>query len=148
MPALFATVTERVAVAVKPFWVTVNVIVCGPSLPFRVSHETYIAVPSTAFEAIVVPSTCTIICLVWVELAVVLTEMVRRPLTVAPLAGDEIVAVNGAFVGSGLDVVFETVTERVAVPVPPAESVTVAVSTRVPLALLVVFQLNVGFVPE
>jgi len=145
---LFATVTDRVAVAVDPFWVTVSVIVWGPSLNFRVSHETHIAVPSSEFEASVVPSTRTVICLFWVDDAVVLTAMLRLPFTVAPLTGDEIVAEKGAFVvGSGLDVVFETVTDRVAVPIPPAESVAVAVSTRVPFALLVVFQLNVGFVP-
>jgi len=45
-------------------------------------------------------------------------------------------------------VVFDTVTLRAAVPVPPAESVTVAASVTPPLVAVVVFQVKLALVPE
>ena len=45
-------------------------------------------------------------------------------------------------------VVFETLTLRLALPVPPAESVTVAASVTPPFAVAVVFQLKLALVPE
>src|SRR6185295_7596021 len=114
------TVTELVAVAVAPFCVTFSVMVCGPSLNFVVLHPIHIALLTIDSDASVVPSTWTVICFDCPDTAVVLTPMVRLPLTVEPAAGDVMVAVNGAVGGSGAAVVFDTVTDRVAVPLPPA----------------------------
>ena len=45
-------------------------------------------------------------------------------------------------------VVLDTVTLRLALPLPPAESVTVAARVTAPLGVAVVFQLKLAFVPE
>jgi hypothetical protein len=65
------------------------------------------------------------------------------PLTVAPAAGAENVTVGF----DGLVLPLETVTVRVAEPVRPAESRTVAVSVIDPLGTVVVFHEKLGPVP-
>jgi hypothetical protein len=73
------------------------------------------------------------------------TDTVTIPVTVDPLAGWVIETVG--VVPGDVVPLFETVTERVAVPVRPAESFTVAVSVCVPLAAAVVFQAKLGPLP-
>jgi hypothetical protein len=69
------------------------------------------------------------------------------PLTVAPDVGYVIDAVKALVDGGGGDVVFETFTVMSAVPVLLDESLTFALSPRLPLATVAVFQLTLGFVP-
>ena len=74
------------------------------------------------------------------------------PLTVAPPVGWVTKTCRppvggGGGGGGGVVVVFETVSVRVALPLWPAESVTVPVSVCDALLTVVVFQLKVGLVP-
>ena len=128
---VFATVTDRVAVARPPAEsCTVSVSVCGPSATLVVLHTYDVVLPLTVFVETTVPSTAS-----WnvFETAVEpVTDIptVVLPLTVAPEAGLVNVAVS---TGVG-DVVmpFFTVTLTVEPPVLFDESFTVATSGCVP----------------
>ena len=142
--ATFETVTVCVAVPVPPMGsATFAVSVCGPLTTLVVSQEKLAPVPVTA-----VPSTFRPYVYVVPKPRplppVAASVTVVAPVTVALAVGA--VNVTVGFVAGG-GVVLLTLTASVALPLLPAESVTVAVSVCAPLAMVFVSQEYVGPVP-
>src|SRR5438552_3183886 len=140
----FETVTVCVAVPVPPMGsATFAVSVSGPLATLVVSQEKLGPVPVTA-----VPSTFRPYVYVVPKPSplppVAASVTVVAPVTVALAVGA--VNVTVGFVAGGGGVLL-TFTETVALPLLPAESVTVPASVRAPLAIVVVSHENVGPVP-
>src|SRR3989442_302198 len=156
MGTVLATVTGIVAVALPPAESrTVSDSVCGALVSLVVSSAYEAVVPLTVCEETTVPSTAS-----WNVFETAVEPLTDIPtvlpsshitahavfLTVVPPVGCVMKTLSVPVVGGGVTV-FDTVTLCVAVPVPPAGSVAVAVSVCAPLAIVFVSQEKVGPVP-